>query len=483
MADALAALLARLGSPRIVVAGDLMVDAYREGTVRRISPEAPIPVFEEGGETLRLGGAANVASNVSALGARAAILGLAGIDAEGDFLVRESRRRGINASGVVRVEKRPTTRKTRLVADDRQVLRLDREVRDPAPPSSARRFLAAARRVLKGAKVLLVSDYAKGALPPPMLSRLFALARAAGAESWVDPKGRDLKRYRGADGLKCNRAEAFALAGMEQGGVSALEAAGRAILKRGGFSTVLVTRKEGIAVFEKGRPAVHVPGHEVSVFDVSGAGDTVHAAIGLGRASGLSALDCATLANAAASIAVGRPGVVAVSREDLRSLARASSGSAGKVLDRRDLAVALDQHRARGQAVVFTNGCFDLLHPGHLATIRFAKSKGDILVVGINSDASVRRLKGPTRPVLPEAARAAMLAALSDVDYVTVFPEDTPSAVIRRSRPDVLVKGSDWRTAGVVGRGFVESRGGKVVLAPIVPGLSTTAILERAKRG
>ncbi len=485
----LPAVVRSLRRPVVAVVGDLILDRYIFGTVGRVSPEAPVHVVRAGSEEERPGGAGSVAALVTGLGARCRVAGIRGEDGSGDRLVALLRAAGADVRGVLKVRGRTTTVKTRIVARNasgfQQVLRVDREEDAPLRPSEARALAAAARRAVRGADAVILSDYAKGALPDAVLGAVFREARRRRIPALVDPKRADFRGYRGASVVTPNRAETERAAGIPVRTLADAEKAGRRLAGALRLDAVLVTLdRDGMMLVPwKGKP-VHVPTEPREVFDVTGAGDMVIAALAAGLGSGATLEESARLANVAAGIEVARFGVVPVSRDEILEAVHAHGGDPSrKVLGAAALRDALRARRARGERIVLTNGCFDLLHAGHLRYLAAARAEGDLLVVGLNSDASVRRLKGKGRPVVPWKERAEMLASLSCVDFVVGFGEETPERLVRSVDPHVLVKGEDWRTKGVVGRAWVESRGGRVVLARLVPGKSTTGLLERIRRG
>jgi D-beta-D-heptose 7-phosphate kinase/D-beta-D-heptose 1-phosphate adenosyltransferase len=472
----------------VAVVGDLLLDRYVFGSVGRVSPEAPVHVLRVEREEERPGGAGSVAAMAAALGARCRVAGIVGDDAAGERLRALLRAAGSDPRGVVRVRGRPTTVKARMVARNaaghQQVLRVDREEDAPPPPRDLRALAAAARRAVRGADAVVLSDYAKGALPDAVLASVLGEARRRGIPSLVDPKRDDFRAYRGATVVTPNRAETERATGIPVRTVADAERAGRRLAADLGLGAALVTLdRDGMLLVPRRGPAVHVPTTPREVFDVTGAGDMVIAAAAAALGSGASLEEAARLANVAAGLEVARFGAMPVTRDELlEAVHAAGGGAAGKVLPLAALREALRARRARGESVVLTNGCFDLLHAGHVRYLAAARAEGDLLVVGLNSDASVRRLKGPGRPLTPFRERAEVLASLSCVDFVVEFREDTPERLVRAVDPRVLVKGEDWRTKGVVGRARVESRGGRVVLAPLVPGRSTTDLIRRARR-
>lgn len=485
----LAGIVRGLGRPTVVVVGDAMLDRYVFGEVSRVSPEAPIPVLKVLTEEERAGGAASVALNAAVLGARTRLVGYRGDDEAGRSLVGLLGKQGVDASGLVATAARPTTLKTRMVAAGRshrnrqQVVRVDREDASAYAAGDEKRLLAAYDKALRGAAGVIVSDYAKGVVSAAVARHVIDRARAAGVPVVVDPKGSDYAKYRGATAVTPNRAETAQATGIEPRDAKTTLAAGRSLLEAAGVDAAVVTLdKDGIALVERSGHEELVPTTPREVFDVTGAGDVVIATLGVALADGRSLADAVHLANVAAGVEVAKVGAVPVTRDEILAALGASDGRRHCVLPLDALLRELATLRAQGRSVVFTNGCFDLLHAGHVRYLAFAKREGDVLVVGLNSDASVRRLKGAGRPVNPQDDRAEVLAALESVDFVTVFDEDTPARLVEAVLPDVLVKGQDWADKGVVGREVVEASGGRVVLAPLLEGRSTTAMVERARR-
>jgi len=477
----------KLASPKVAVVGDLILDHYVFGNVSRISPEAPIPVLHVQREEDRLGGAANVAANILSMGGRAALVGVIADDEPGGRFRKLCKLTPGLALNAVNSKQRPTVLKTRMVSQNQQMLRVDRESASQLGQDELESVMRRAGDALKGVGAVVLSDYAKGVITPESARTIIKAARAAKVPVIVDPKGRDYSRYKGATAITPNRAEAEAATGVDCSTLEGVQHAGRKLATELGLDAAVITLSaQGVAVVPRKGEMAHFPAQARSVYDVTGAGDTFIAAFAMAVATGADFNTSARLANYAGGLKVGRFGAVAITREELRrSVISAHEGydHAGKVLDVAQLADALVAHRKRGERIVFTNGCFDLLHQGHVTYLNFCRGQGDIVVIGLNSDTSVRRLKGPTRPLNDGEARARVLAALADVHYVTVFEEDTPESLIRTVAPDVLVKGEDWSGKTVAGAKFVESRGGKVVFAPFVQGKSTTSLIEKAKSG
>jgi len=481
----LVSLVEALARTRVLCVGDVMLDHYIRGRVERISPEAPVPVLHIEGEESRLGGAGNVVRNLRALGCETCFISVTGHDPAGREIARMMSKLG-NAEAHLLVERdRVTSVKTRYVADNQQLLRADQEHVTLLNADTRADLLAQLKAALKHYQLVILSDYAKGVLGDGLAAAIIAAARDAGRPVIVDPKSRDYATYRGATLVKPNRRELCDASGRTSLDTpEEMVSAARDLMKRHDIAAMLITcGKEGMILVESGDRIHRLPASAREVYDVTGAGDTVVAVLGAALASGASLVDAASLANAAAGIVVGKVGTAVVEAKELASsILDRDTLKSRKVLP---LSLALDQAarwRRNGLKVGFTNGCFDLIHPGHVALLEQARKACDRLVVGINSDASVKRLKGSTRPVQNEAARAAVLASLSDVDLVVIFDADTPIDLIRELRPEILVKGADYKLDQVVGADVVQSYGGKVVLADLVAGYSTTATIARALR-
>lgn len=480
----LVAKLDGLGTPRVLIVGDLILDRYVVGDVSRISPEAPIPILAAGREDDRLGGAGNVAANLRAMEADVTIVGAFGDDGLGRHGRELFERIGVDASGCVIDPSRPTTVKTRLVSGVQQMLRVDWERAAPCEGDVEQQLIDSTLERVGGAQAVILSDYGKGVLTTRVLSELIAACRAAGVPVLVDPKGSDYARYAGATLLTPNRKEAEQALGrrfttLDEVPAGALELKAQAQLDM----SVITLGADGIYFVESDGRSGRVPTVARAVFDVTGAGDTVISHLALGLGAGWSLGEAVTLANNAAGIVVGRRGAASVTRSEVRAALGADPTHVGKVLAPDQLDGLVAEWRSEGRRIAFTNGCFDVLHAGHVRYLRYARSKGDRLIVGVNDDGSVRRLKGPSRPVNGIADRLEVLAALEMVDAVVPFGEDTPKELIERITPHALIKGEDWADKGVVGREWVEGHGGQVHLAPLLEGRSTTSILERVKDG
>ena len=480
-----------LGRPRVVIIGDLSLDRYVTGDVTRISPEAPIPVLTARSLELRLGGAGNVAANLRAMEADVDVLGVVGDDGHGRAMREMLEAAGIGALGIVIDPTRPTIEKTRMMSGVQQMLRVDHEDARALDGNALEQALRRVPEAIAKADAVVLSDYGKGYLTDRILRVAIDAARAKGIPVLVDPKGADFTRYRGATLVTPNRKEAETALGRRIPTFADLPSAADELIARAALDLIVITLGADGIYFRTsdagGQPTPlqegRIPTAARAVFDVVGAGDTVVAHLALYLALRLPLPVAVSLANHAAGIVVGRLGTASVTRAELRDRLEEHMPHTGKVLTRASVGGAIERWRRDGKRIVFTNGCFDVLHAGHVEYLRFARSRGDALIVGVNEDESVRRLKGPTRPVNTLADRMTVLSALEVVDAVVPFGEDTPRALIEQITPHVLVKGEDYSDKVVVGREWVEAHGGQVVLAPFLAGRSTTTILERARSG
>jgi D-beta-D-heptose 7-phosphate kinase / D-beta-D-heptose 1-phosphate adenosyltransferase len=479
--------LSELASQTVLCIGDLMLDDFVYGEVLRISPEAPAPVIVVGRQEVVIGGAGNVARNIASLGARCLFVGVVGEDEPGRRLMTALLDEPRIEAYLVTDRSRPTTRKVRFVSEhfSTHLLRADWELVKPVDRDNEQALIGHALAAMPRAGAVVLSDYAKGALTPRVIRAVIDAARQQGKPLVVDPKGGDFSIYRGATVITPNRkelADATRRAAVEEEDIAAAAAELGRMLES---QAVLVTRSEaGMTLVVNGAAPVHVPAYPVKIRDVSGAGDTVVAVLACLLALGAGFEPAARAANAGAAVVVGKRGTATVSAAELRSriLPAASLASEEKIVfDWSLLDERLGEWRRQGLRVGFTNGCFDLLHPGHVRVLAEARAACDRLVVGLNSDASAARLKGDGRPIQNEKARAEVLAALEAVDLVVIFDEDTPLALIRKVRPMVLVKGGDYRREDVVGREVVEADGGEVVIVASVPGHSTSALVGRSQ--
>jgi D-beta-D-heptose 7-phosphate kinase/D-beta-D-heptose 1-phosphate adenosyltransferase len=480
--------VAKWRGARVFVLGDVMLDKFVYGRVERISPEAPIPVVHHESEQVMLGGAANVARNIIALGGEVLLVGALGDDEVGDLvagpLVAEARIEG----RFVREAHHPTTTKVRYVSGGQQIMRLDIERPFSLTAGNFDTICDWLAGAADNVSAVVLSDYAKGVLQPALIERVVAIARERRLPVIVDPKSRDLARYEGATVLTPNASEAATMIGIECADDDRAEEAVKTFRERAKVGAVVLTRgADGMTIFDPTEGAgtvTHVPTVASQVFDVSGAGDTVVAALALALSCGASVTAAARIGNAAAGVAVSKRGTAVVHAEELSAvLGGARNGEDRKIVGNAVAAATVADWRAKGLKVGLTNGCFDLLHPGHIELLKRARAGCDRLVVALNTDASVRRLKGETRPVQNEHARSIVMAAIDSVDLVTLFDEDTPLRLIELLRPDYLIKGADYNLATVVGADLVRAYGGKVILVPLERGHSTTSIIGRASAG
>ena len=477
----LARTVVELPASRILVVGDLILDHYVEGAANRVSPEAPVLVFETQGERHQLGGAGNVAANLKGLGAEATVLGVVGEDVAAERLKELLQELLIDVSNLVVDTSRPTTRKTRYISRTAQVLRVDAEKRHHLQGEAEQRVLAYLGQRPFCHDAVLISDYGKGMVTAAVVAAAIEAAHSVGGPVIVDPKGTDYSIYRGVDLMTPNQAEAEKATGIEIHGKDDLHRVAERLKAITGVKTATVTLgKEGIFYEAEDGEARIIPTEAKAVFDVTGAGDTVVAMLAFARACGVGMHESIRLANLAAGVTVGRFGTYAVSRQEI--LALLGQAGRGKVLTLEEAVSVAAKLRSEGQDLVFTNGCFDILHPGHTDYLQRARSYGDALMVAVNTDESVKRQqKKGDRPINTLNDRMDVMAALHAVDYLVPFDEDTPATLIEAVSPQVLVKGEDWRDKGVVGREWVEARGGRVVLVPLREGCSTSAIIDRIK--
>ena len=465
---------------KVLVVGDIMLDRYILGDVDRISPEAPVPVLRHAQRYERAGGAANVAMNLAGLGCQALLAGFWGDDAEQQELAALLDEAKVDTSGVVSTDL-PTISKTRIVGRRQQLLRLDIESKKKPGTVDQQRLRERLEPLLTKVHAVVLSDYAKGTLTAELCTELILHARAMSVPVLVDPKTPDLSKYNGATMVCPNLQELSAATGVEAATLEELLAAGEAQRREHEFKYLAVTMSDkGIRLLADGAP-YYSPARAREVFDVSGAGDTVIATLAAGLAGKLEVETAVDLANLAAGIVVGKVGTAPIASHELIAALTPSSGIRGaeKILTREQMVRRAAEWRASGETIVFTNGCFDLLHVGHVTLLEECHRFGSKLVLGLNSDDSVRRLKGPTRPVVGENERARVMSALAAVDALVVFDEDTPLELLAALHPDVLVKGGDYQVETVVGHETVIASGGRVEIVPTVEGFSTTNIVQK----
>ncbi|QEN12690.1 D-glycero-beta-D-manno-heptose 1-phosphate adenylyltransferase [Mycolicibacterium sp. ELW1] len=484
-ASHLAGFIERFPEQHIVVVGDVMLDSFVYGDAQRISPEAPVPVLRFSSEMTALGGAGNVVRNISAFDADVACVGVVGDDVVGrEVEALLSGQRGVTCA-LVRMPGRPTTTKVRYLAAGQQVVRVDREELAAIDSTAEDEVIAAVKQQVRDGSLIILADYAKGVLTRRVLDEIIAFARAKGVRTVVEPKSADFARYRHAHLIIGNASEIAAATRMPTATDTDVHAATREAQRLGDFQAVITTRSEkGVVALDDNSVLHSFPARAQQVFDVSGAGDTVTATVALMLATGASLAEAAYIANEAASIVVSKLGTSVTSADELKARLQEDDGVnyADKIASLDDMLARVLQQQRTKRRVGFTNGVFDILHVGHLSLLAQARVACDYLVVAINSDDSVRRLKGPERPINTEHDRALLLAALEMVDGVVMFGEDTPLRVIETLKPDLLVKGADYRREQIVGGDFVERRGGRVVIANLVGERSTTRTIDRIRR-
>ncbi len=478
----LAQIVRRFANARVLVLGDVMLDRYVSGNASRLSPEAPIPVLRPNASRATLGGAANVAMNIATLGGHVALVGVVGDDTPGKEVAQLlAASPGITPHLVVAVG-RPTTAKTRFMAGVHQLLRLDEETTSPIDAPTTQTILARFADLLPDADVIVLSDYAKGVLTDLVLPSILAQARSMGRTVIADPKRSDFSAYHGATILTPNEHEVRRATQIDAADDMDADRAGRHALDQINGEAVLVTRSaKGLTLVRRDEPPLHLATRAREVADVSGAGDTLVAALAVSLGAGASLPEAALLANVTAGISVGKQGTATVSQHELLGMLHFEDlvSTDRKVAMRDDAVQRVTAWRAQGLRVGFANGCFDLIHPGHVRLLNEARARCDRLIVALNTDASVQRLKGPTRPLQNETARATVMASLAPVDLVVLFDEDTPLELIKALRPDVLVKGADYSIDQVVGADLVQSWGGTVLLVELQAGHSTTGTIRR----
>lgn len=469
----------RSSKPNILVVGDLMIDHYLWGDCDRISPEAPVQVVNVAKETAVLGGAGNVVNNLHALGASVSVASVIGEDEIGKELLIMLKSLGVKTEGLVRQEGRKTSKKSRVIASNQQILRYDKESKEDITEDSVEKILAAITKDLFLYDMIILSDYGKGVLTESLCQQIISLASSQKKKVLVDPKGADYSKYKGAHFLTPNKKEACEATGINIIDDESLLRAGEWLRSECELELSMITLSEdGIAIFDD---TMHkVPTVAKEVFDVTGAGDTVIASLAFAISSGQDIIAAAQFANAAAAVVVGKIGSATATMDEIETYESTlhQSSSDMHIKSREELSRSVASARIKNQRIVFTNGCFDILHLGHVKYLEVAKSFGDILIVGLNADSSVRKLKGPERPINPEYDRAYLLAALEVVDYVVIFDEETPYDLIKMIAPDVLVKGGDYEGKAVVGTEFA----GELKLVDFVDGKSTTKTIERIKK-
>ncbi|MGO8738751.1 D-glycero-beta-D-manno-heptose-7-phosphate kinase [Rhodoblastus sp.] len=479
--------LSFFGDTVVLCVGDVVLDRFISGEVKRISPESPVPVLLATGETSLPGGASNVGRNIAALGGKCILIGAIGDDSTGRELTQILAAVGGIEADMVTVEGRPTAEKTRFVAHGQHLLRMDREKAQPLSAEAESAVIGKVARHIARCRALVLSDYAKGVLTEKVIAECIALAKSHGAPVVVDPKSPKFSRYDGATVVTPNMSETAAAVGVSPTTDALAEEAGRLALRDADLQAVLITRAEnGMTLVSRDHGATHLRASAREVFDVVGAGDTVVATLALALGSRRPLEESARLANVAAGLVVAKRGTATVTRSELLDeIGRLSLIEKGQSETKYSSAPALAERRkqweADGLIVGFANGCFDILHIGHLHTLEFARAHCDRLIVALNGDESIRRLKGPNRPINSVDDRVRMLSAFTSVDAVVVFHQDTPAEVIDLLQPDLLVKGADYAIENIVGAATVLARGGKVLTCPLLPDRSTTGIIKKTQ--
>lgn len=466
--------------PHILVIGDLMIDHYLWGGCERISPEAPVQVVDIARETTVLGGAGNVINNLVTLGARVSVAGVIGDDDNGVELKKMLLSLGASCDGLIVQKERKTSKKSRIIASNQQILRYDKESKEPIGQVSVESLIDYVAKVVDQCDMVILSDYGKGVVSEAVAQGIIACANAKNKKVLVDPKGKDYGKYSGAYLLTPNKKEASEATGIAIKDDASLREALLLLKDRCNLQCSMITLSEdGIAIYDE--TMRRYPTVAKEVFDVTGAGDTVIASLSFALSCGLSIDEAAPFANHAAAVVVGKIGSATVTLDEIETYESSlhQSSSDAHIKSQEEIAAIVQRLKREGKRVVFTNGCFDILHVGHVKYLQEAKSYGDVLIVGLNSDSSVRELKGPTRPVNPQEDRAYILAALESVDYVVMFSDETPYELIKNIAPDILVKGGDYEGKSVVGAEFA----GELRLVQFVDGKSTTATISRITKG
>jgi D-beta-D-heptose 7-phosphate kinase/D-beta-D-heptose 1-phosphate adenosyltransferase len=475
--------ISKFDSCNLLVVGDLMLDEYLWGEVDRISPEAPVQVVSIKKEDYAMGGAGNVVNNIVALGAKVTAAGVVGTGRNGRILLDKFKDLGVDTVGIIQEPGMPTTQKTRVIASHQHVLRIDRETDKTISDATIDKITRFIEDKIADVDVVLISDYGKGLITKTLLSKVISTAQKHKKITIADPKGLDFSKYSGVTMLTPNKKEAALASGVEIVDDATLFESGYKILRTVGLDKLLITcGKDGMVLFGQNREPYKVTAKARQVYDVSGAGDTVLSVFGLALAAGASFEDAMAVANTAAGIVVGKVGTATLSRQELAAaLTPHQDFLPSKHRPMSELSDLIQELKKKGQRIVMTNGCFDLLHPGHIMLFSASKELGDILIVGIDDDESVKKLKGPGRPVIGVKERVRILCALDSVDYVVVFSSGDLTKLIEIIQPDVLTKGSNYTTQEVFGRERVEALGGKVVLIPVSENISSTQIINDIK--
>lgn len=468
-----------------MVIGDFMLDRYLWGKTDRISPESPVPVVHVQSETETLGGAGNVVANICGLGLSAIPIGIIGKDGSGEKLKNRLSNLGCDTDGLLTTQNRPTIEKTRVIAQNQQVVRIDYEEKEILPKELVQQIKTKINKYLKEVSVIVISDYGKGICSEEIVQFIISKVDGTGKKVVVDPKGNNYSKYKGAYCITPNKKEAFEATGIEIADTKTAGQSGKFISSEYDISNVLITRgKDGMTLIEP-EDTTHLGTKAQDVFDVSGAGDTVISTLASSLAIGLDLRTAMNFANSAAGVVVSRVGTAPINLGELKNFIKSNGNSRAhnKIVDEDEMTRKVSSWKTQGYSIVFTNGCFDILHTGHISLFEQAKSYGDKLIVGLNSDDSIRRLKGENRPVLDESTRAQVLAAVEFIDLIILFDEDTPQKLIASIKPDYLVKGADYIEEEIVGGNIVKSYGGEIVRVQIVENQSTTNIVNSILQG
>jgi D-beta-D-heptose 7-phosphate kinase/D-beta-D-heptose 1-phosphate adenosyltransferase len=477
-----------LGSPKVLVVGDFMLDVYIYGDALRISPEAPVPVLKVTETEYRCGGASSVAADVAALGGVPLCIGVIGDDQNGEILREKLSEIGADTTGLLKITDRPTVTKQRLIGlaqhrHRQQLFRMDQESTEPFSDQQYEKILQVYKNNLRGADIVCLQDYDKGLLTVPVCKQMIQWATAANKKVLIDPSlVGDYSKYAGATVITPNRKETSVAVGFEIRTADDAAKAAEELVRKFKLTAVVITLDKEGAYLKTKDISEMIPTRPRSVYDVTGAGDMVLATLAMTLAADCDYKTAVQLANITGGIEVEKFGTATVTIEEvINEIISQNRNKSGKVRAIDSLVEELSWRRRQKETIVFTNGCFDVVHRGHIEFLKFCRQQGDIVVVGLNSDSSTRAIKGSERPINNQYDRAAVLAALETVDYVAIFDEPDPLNLIKKIKPDILVKGQDWAQKGIVGREFVESCGGKVVLAPLVEGKSSTATIEKIK--
>lgn len=470
--------LYNIGKKKILVYGDLMIDYYIDGTVSRISPEAPVPVLKVTGEKSGMGGAGNVIDNLLALGALIKVMGCIGVDDGGKWIVEKLSAMGVDTSYLRQLDKIKTIRKTRIISKNQQYIRLDEEEIQNISEDIRQEYQEKAEDILEGIDAVIISDYGKGNIVPEVAQKLIELCHLKKIPCIIDPKGTDYQKYRGATVCTPNMQELALAVGRTLTTEEDIKEAAEELRRNCQFQYLVLTRSEkGMMLFEDGNVNTLFPTRAKEVIDVTGAGDTVAAMLTLAFCVGYDIKEACILANLAASIVCSKFGAAHLSLDEL--LDTLSLGGFLKSSSVLEAIGFVEKEKRKGKKIVFTNGCFDLLHAGHLSSFEQARKKGDVLVVAVNSDSSIKRIKGDKRPIITQKDRIAMVSALRCVDHVVLMEDDTPEYIISQLHPDIVVKGKDWENKYIPERELIESYGGKLCFAEMEGSLSTTNIVNR----